>query len=103
MNIWVFNHYAEGREGYATRRFDVARRVVRHGHRVTIFASSFNHYSFQETRLRGLHLWRSEIVDGVEFVWLRTVPYRWNDWRRMLNMASFFLMAVATGLRRRDA
>lgn len=102
MNIWVFNHYAEGREGYATRPYDIARRVIERGHRVTIFASSFNHYSFRETRLDGIHLWRSETIDGVEFVWLRTFPYRWNDWRRILNMGSYFLMALVTGLRRSD-
>src|SRR5438309_239585 len=94
MRMWIFNHYAEGPEGFTTRPFDIGRRVVERGHQVTIFASSFSHYSFRETRLRGIELWRREVIEGVEFFWIRTFPYRWNDWRRVANWVSYFLLAV---------
>jgi glycosyltransferase involved in cell wall biosynthesis len=101
MNIWIFNHYAEGPEGAVTRPFDISQHAVQRGHHVTIFASSFNHYSFHETRLSGLQLWRHEQIDGVNFLWLRTFPYRWNDWRRVLNWFTYVLVALALGIMRR--
>ena len=100
--IWVFDHYARAGDGANTRTFDTFRQVARHGPKVTIFASSFSHYSFQETRLSGWKLWQSQTVDGVQFVWVRTFPYRWNDWRRAVNMLSYLVVAGAAALQPRE-
>lgn len=100
--VWIFNHYAEGPDGQATRTFDLSKRLVRSGHRVTIFASSFSHYKLQETRLRSGQLFTDEVIDGVHFRWLRTVAYTRNDLRRVLNVASYGISAFFSGLLTRE-
>src|SRR5260370_24858619 len=98
MRFWVVNHYADPPEGHATRSYDLAHRLVERGHSVTIFASSFSHYHFRHVRrIRLPRLWQRERIDGVSFVWIRTTPYRYNDWRRVVNMVSFAVIATLAG------
>lgn len=87
MKIWVLNHYAESPSGMATRTFDLARELVRRGHHVTVFASSFSHSRLRDERIAPRwRLFLTEDYDGVRFVWIRTVPYQRNNWRRIVNM-----------------
>ena len=73
--------------------------MVEGGHPTTIFVSNFSHYRFQPLRrLPPWQLWRNELIDGVEFVWIHTPAYRANDWRRMLNMFAFSGLALIAGL-----
>jgi glycosyltransferase involved in cell wall biosynthesis len=99
MNIWVVNHYADPPDRQSTRSYDLAKKMVERGHQVTIFSAGFSHYSFKEERISGNQNWKSEDWNGVRFIWLRTFPYRQNDWRRMLNMASFCWRAFWAGCR----
>ena len=90
--VWIVNHYAATPDEPAgTRHYALARELVTRGHAVTIFAASFGHHSGRERRLASRSLYRSEWHDGVRFVWLRTLPYRGNTWRRPLNMLSFLV------------
>jgi len=94
MNIWIFNHYAHPPDlPGGTRHFDLGRELVRRGHQVTIFASSFHHYLHRETRLEPGENWRMEELERVRFVWIRTPPYAANDWRRARNMVAFMFRA----------
>jgi glycosyltransferase involved in cell wall biosynthesis len=103
MKIWIVNHYADPPDGLATRSYDLARRMVQAGHPTTIFVSNFSHYRFAPMRPspRG-RIWWPEDIDGVRMVWLRTTPYRRNNWRRVLNMLSFSALAFYAGLRQRE-
>jgi len=71
---------------------------------VTILASGFSHVTGREERLGPGRLARTQWFDGVRFVWLRTFPYRGNDWRRQVNMLSFLvtLLVAQTRLPRPD-
>ena len=92
MRIWILNHYASPPDRPAgTRHYEFGRLLVRQGHEVTIFASSFCHFSRQEERLQPGEWTRAEDYDGVRFVWVRTCSYARNDYRRLLNMASYTL------------
>ncbi|HEU5299400.1 MAG TPA: glycosyltransferase family 4 protein [bacterium] len=95
--LWIFNHYAEPPDRQATRSFDLGRELVRRGHEVTIFSASFSHYRFREEKLGPGEDRKTEEVEGVRFVWLRTTPYRENDWRRLLNMLSYMWRAARAG------
>lgn len=98
MNIWIFNHYAHPPDlPGGTRHYDLGRELVKRGHRVVIFATSFHHYLHREARLQPGERWEIEDVDGLRFVWLRTPPYWRNDWRRVRNMAAFMLQAWRLG------
>jgi glycosyltransferase involved in cell wall biosynthesis len=96
MRIWILNHYAlPPDQAGGTRHYEFGRVLARRGHDVTIFASSFSHFSRTEERLAPGERLRVQDIDGVRFVWIRTVPYQGNDRRRVLNMASY-----ATGVLR---
>jgi glycosyltransferase involved in cell wall biosynthesis len=98
MNIWIFNHYAHPPDlPGGTRHYDLGQELVKRGHQVAIFASSFHHYLHRETRLQPKERWKIEDVNGVKFVWLRTPPYQRNDWRRVRNMVVFALRAWRLG------
>jgi glycosyltransferase involved in cell wall biosynthesis len=90
MRIWILNHYAlpPDRAG-GTRHYEFGRLLAGRGHDVTIFASSFSHFSLAEERLAPGERLRVQVIDGVRFAWVRTVPYQRNDRRRALNMASY--------------
>jgi glycosyltransferase involved in cell wall biosynthesis len=102
LRIWIVNHYADPPDGMATRTIDLARRFVEERHPTTIFSSNFNHYRFAPIERLGLfRLWRTVDVDGVRIVWIKTSPYRLNDWRRVVNMASFSALVLLAGLTQR--
>ncbi len=95
MRIWILNHYASPPDRPAgTRHYEFGRLLAGWGHDVTIFASSFSHFSRAEERLAAGERMRAEVIDGVRFVWIRTTPYSRNDHRRVLNMLSYAAGAV---------
>jgi glycosyltransferase involved in cell wall biosynthesis len=99
MHIWIFNHYADSPDGIATRTFELSRVLIEKGHHITIFASSFSHYRLREEHITSYwRLYNVEERDGVRFFWLRGFPYAENDWRRVVNMIGFGVLAVLRGL-----
>jgi glycosyltransferase involved in cell wall biosynthesis len=97
LNIWWISQYASTPDQQFTTQYDLARKLVEKGHRVTFFASGFSHYKFKEIRLKPGESWRAEMYDGVRFIWIRTPPYRANDWKRIRNMCSFAWRAYRLG------
>jgi len=84
----------------STRNYDFAREFIKHGHKVTIFTSSFNHRALREERCIGKHGYLIENIDEVKFVWLKTSPrYLGNDWRRVVNMLSYTMRVITFGLK----
>jgi glycosyltransferase involved in cell wall biosynthesis len=100
MRIWIFNHYAiTPDQPGGTRHFDLGRELTRRGHDVTIFASSFHHYRRRYLRETGPEGWAIEEFQGVRFVWLRTLPYGRNDWRRAWGMLDYLRRSRRWSLR----
>ncbi|MFC2947718.1 glycosyltransferase family 4 protein [Virgibacillus sediminis] len=91
MNIWIFNHYAVGpNSSGGTRHYDLSKELVKKGHSVTIFASSFNHQMLREEHLlQSRSKYKESNYDGVKFIWIKTTPYKKNDHRRVSNMLSY--------------
>jgi glycosyltransferase involved in cell wall biosynthesis len=89
LNVWWFSQYASTPDQQFTGQFDLAKRLVERGHRITFFAAGFSHYRFQEIRLQPGEQWRAEECDGVRFVWIRTPPYNRNSWKRALNICAY--------------
>lgn len=99
MKIWIFNHYAIPPDTPGiTRHYDFAREFIRQGHEVCIFAAGFNHRSRKEERLTGNQVFGRQVVDGVNFIWIRTFPYYGNNWRRAANMLSYGVLSILAGL-----
>lgn len=103
MTIWFIHHYAVSPSSPGgTRHFNTARWLVRQGHRVRIVASSYHYQSQSETREYGDEHLQSEMIEGVEFVWVRTRPYRGNSVGRVLNLLSFAWRVLRANLRAAD-
>jgi glycosyltransferase involved in cell wall biosynthesis len=96
MKIWIFNHYAlKSSESGGTRHHDLARELVKKGHQVCIFASSFLHYKF---KWRSKKKYYKEKDNGVYFQWLWTLPYKGNGLKRIANMLSYFFVVIIKSL-----
>lgn len=91
LNIWVFNHHAQGPElPGGTRHYDLARQLIKKGHEVTIFAAGFHYTLMKETVVYNSG-YKLENKDGVNFVWVKTYPYEKNNIKRMINIISYAL------------
>jgi len=89
LNVWWFSQYASTPDQQFTAQFDLAKRLVERGHRVTFFAAGFSHYTFKEIRLKPGEPWRMDECGGVRFVWIRTPSYTRNNWRRAVNICVY--------------
>jgi glycosyltransferase involved in cell wall biosynthesis len=90
QNIWIFNQYAvTPDQPGGTRHYAVSRILAGRGYRVTLFASGFNYQNRKELKCTGREDFKIELCDGVRFVWIRTVPYKKNNWKRVVNMLSY--------------
>ena len=91
MNIWLINHYAlTPQHSGGTRHYDLAKELIKKGHRVTIVAASFHYVSNQEMKQypEGKKM-LLETIDGINFIWIKTRPYKGNGIGRVLNMLDF--------------
>src|SRR5690606_30190698 len=97
-------HYAiSPRQAGITRHHLLGRALVDRGHKVTIIASSFDHVTQHETLLHDRSGFKTEVIDGVGFLWLKTPPYTGNGGARVRNMLAFALdVWRGTGLGERD-
>ena len=90
MTVWIFNHYAQPDTlPGGTRHFDLARALVQAGHRVTLFAAGYHYTLLREVPSYGQKAYKAERIQDVDFIWVKTFPYRKNDYRRMLNLLSY--------------
>jgi glycosyltransferase involved in cell wall biosynthesis len=97
-DIWMLNQYAvPSSVAGGTRHFDLSKELVRKGYRTTIFASGWDYAAGEDTQLDQSEVYKEENIQGVKFVWLRTLPYGENNWRRVLNMLSFAFRSVRVG------
>jgi len=90
-NIWIVNHYAlPPYMPGGTRHFDLSRKLTEAGYNVTIFASSFHYQKLKDIKeYKSNEYFLTEQINGVEFVWFKTLRYSKNNYRRVLNMHSF--------------
>lgn len=91
MNILLINHYAGSNiHGMEYRPFYLAREWVKLGHKVNIIAASFSHLRGKEPNINGKIT--KEVIEGINYFWLRTPRYKGNGLGRVLNMMAFSLM-----------
>ncbi|MEW6668915.1 MAG: glycosyltransferase family 4 protein [Thermodesulfobacteriota bacterium] len=86
MKIWYLSAYDQPK-GRSSRTYDFSRELVKRGHRVTLLTNSYCHFSHVE-RLGRDERWRIEEIDGIRVVWLKTIHYKGNGWKRAANMLS---------------
>jgi glycosyltransferase involved in cell wall biosynthesis len=92
--VWMINHFATTPDAPGgTRHHDFGVELAKRGYEVTIFAADFNYMLCKRMASRS--------ESDVRFVWIRTLRYKKNNWRRAANMLSFALNLVFVGAMRR--
>ncbi len=88
--IWIINQFANTPDlpGH-TRQFEIAKYLVQRGAEVTVFSSDFNLSKRKFCKLKKTQLSLKEKISGVNFIWLRVIPYYRNNWKRIINLISF--------------
>jgi glycosyltransferase involved in cell wall biosynthesis len=91
MNILIINHYAGSlRHGMEYRHFYLAREWVKLGHKVTIVAASFSHLRTVNPDIKQNN--GNEVIEGIQYIWLKTPIYRGNGVKRVLNLLTFAIL-----------
>lgn len=101
--LYVFQHYAEhpGMSG-RTRHYHMSRAIA-DLYEVYIFSSGFSHNQKKyAVNFDSSSYFKVEDVNGINYVWIRTVPYAKNNWRRYANMLDYSLKAFCSHFSIRD-
>jgi glycosyltransferase involved in cell wall biosynthesis len=97
VNLLLINHYAGSPlHGMEYRPHLMARAWQRQGHLVRVVTGSYSHLRSRQPVVE--EPFQREVVEGVEFCWLRTPAYQGNGVGRVRNMAAF-----VSGLYRHEA
>jgi len=88
MNILLINHYAGSLSyGMEYRPYYLAKEWTKMGHRVTIVAASYSHLRGKNPDIK--REIQEEIIDGINYIWIKTPSYQGNGIKRAINMFSF--------------
>lgn len=89
MKIWLINHYAVPPQYYPLARPSLfAKNLIAMGHEVTIIAASTVHNS-NENLIKEKEKIKTEVVDGVPYVYIKCPNYKGNGIKRVINIFEF--------------
>jgi len=88
MNIVLINHYAGSPEmGMEFRPYYFAREWAKMGHKVDIIAADFSHLRRKNPDVS--EDFQTEVIDGINYHWIKTRTYEGNGASRAITMAQF--------------
>lgn len=88
MNILLLNHYAGSPAmGMEFRPYYMAKEWVKMGHHVTIVGGDYSHLRIKNPEVQGD--FQKEMIDGIEYRWIRTGSYEGNGVKRAFTMFRF--------------
>lgn len=97
-SIWILKQYAITPDlSGNTRHYELGQKLFKKGYNVTIIATSFSNHYHQDMKLEEGELWKNEIVDNVNFIWIRTFPFAKNNWRRIVHFFSYMIRSYRLG------
>lgn len=89
MNIWIIDHYAQPEKYKALIRQTLfAKNLIKFGHRVRIFCASTVHNT-DINLITDKSLYKEELVDGINYTYVRCHDYNSNNYKRIINMYEF--------------
>jgi glycosyltransferase involved in cell wall biosynthesis len=89
-NIWIFNHYATDTfKDLGGRHFWFAENLIKLDHQATIFCASTIHNT-DENIYTGGQKYKTDEVNGIPYVFVKTPSYVGNGKQRIKNMISFY-------------
>lgn len=88
MNILYIDHYAGSLDmGMEFRPYYLAREWIKMGHKVRVIGASFSHLRTKNPVVR--YDFAKEMIDGIEFQWIKTNEYNGNGIARAITMFEF--------------
>ena len=88
MNILYIEHYAGSPEmGMEFRPYYLSREWTKMGHRVTIIAGDYSHLRKKNPTVS--KDFQCDLIDGIEYVWVKTGRYEGNGFARAISMERF--------------
>ena len=93
MKILIINHYiGSSHYGMDYRQYYLAKEWVKLGHEVSILGAGFSHLRIHQPAVsRDL---ATEMIDGIQYIWLKTMNYRASGVKRILNMLTFIFKSL---------
>ncbi len=102
VNILLMNHYAGSTEmGMEFRPYYFAREWIKMGHQVTIIAGDYSHLRIRNPVVN--KDFQKEVIDGIEYYWVRTGRYKGNGVKRAMTMFRFVYKLWANAKRIADS
>ncbi len=90
MNILLINHYAGSPQlGMEYRPYLLAKEWIKKNNKVTIIASSFSHVRITQPNVNENLV--NELIDSIEYCWIKTPSYHGNGIKRFINILSFVI------------
>ena len=88
--VWFFNQNSYlPEDGPHTRTFTMGKYMIPDGFVPFVFAGNELHHVGRTVDTEG-KLFLEKIREGVHFFYIKTTPYHKNDFRRILNMVSYY-------------
>ncbi len=98
MKIWILNHHALSPDmPGGTRHYEISKKLVEKGHKVTVFSSSFHYALFKDFRKYKDDFFLKEKIDGIDWFWIKTPTYSSNNLKRLVNMLFYFQRVIKIG------
>ena len=93
--IYIINQFANTPDlpGH-TRQFEIAKFLCHQGWNVNVYASDFNLSKRSFTKLRNNEFLKKELINKINWIWLRVFPYKKNNWKRYINIFSFCIIIL---------
>lgn len=88
MRVLYIEHYAGSPYmGMEYRPYYLSKEWIKKGHKVTIIAGDFSHLRRNNPVIE--EDFYSEVIDGIEYIWVKTGQYEGNGVRRAFTMLRF--------------
>lgn len=88
-NIWIINEYAGSPyHGMEFRHYYLGKELTKLGHHVTVISSSYSHL------FKTLPKEKKETIDGVEYLWLKTLNYENSHNKKRVIKWFIFMMKI---------
>lgn len=88
MRILYIEHYAgSDKYGMEFRPYYLARNWVKAGHKVFMMAGSYSHLRIKNPTVE--RNFQREIIDGIDYIWIKTCEYKGNNIGRVVNVEQF--------------
>lgn len=91
--IWIVNQFAGAPDsGWGERHYFLTKPLLSSGYRSVIISSSNNHMFDKKRKFFGLFFY--EVIDGVEFFWVKTPKYNPKNFSRFFSMFVYAFLLI---------